>query len=169
MIPSQEDTAPRPPPAPPSEPLAATTLPSTGEPPAVVSDEIAKKLSIARGEGYRRERPTTESASGDHITLRGGNGAPIPCKYCGVNPCRGMNWFFEGQSRFKCDACGKKQSLGVQRDVADRTAAELEGMDRAEANRHRAWREDDARREEERKNQMENIMQSPDTRSAFFS
>lgn len=144
-------------------PSVSNRAPDPSSAPPTADPVIEKKLSVARGDGYRREEPKTEHESGDHITLLGPDKAPVPCKYCGVNPCHGINWFFEGQSRFKCDACGRKQRLGVTAEVANATAARLEGMDRAETNRNRLWREDDARREEERQRQMDALASDPDS------
>lgn len=145
--------------------------PATGKPlisssesqPHQLSAAEQKYLNVHQGAGLRREQPNTEAEAGEPLTLRGPNGVPIECKYCGVNPCHGINWFFEGQSRFKCDACGRKQRLGVTADVANRTREQLDGMGVAEVNRRRLWRDEDAQREGERKHQMDQIAVSPDS------
>ncbi len=127
-----------------------------------VSREEQKYLNVAQGRGFRREQPKTEAEAGEPMTLRGSDGVPVACKYCQANPCHGISWVFEGEMRFKCDACGRKQKLGYLADVAQKTSAELEGMKRAETNRRRIWREDDVQREEERKRQMDEIATNPD-------
>lgn len=146
----------------------ATGLPlSSSEsplPPETVNPAIQRKIDSATGRGFRRDAPpTVASESGEHITLKGPNGVPVGCRYCGVNPCHGTSWIFEGEVRFKCDACGRKQKLGYLEEVSNRVKDELDGYNRADENRRRLWRDEDARREEERKRQLDEIARNPDS------
>ncbi len=147
--------------------------PATGQPLASASGnaeamaqeydaETMRKINAATGKGFRRDAPVVEQESGEPITLKGPDGVPTPCKYCGVNPCRGQSWVFEGEMRFKCDACGRKQKLGYLEERSSQGKSILEGMELADYNRRRAWREGDAKAEEEQRRALDQIAQAPE-------
>lgn len=130
-------------------------------PPVALAPDVRRKLDSAQGKGFRRESaPAVEQESGQVITLKSGSG-DLPCRYCGALPCTGPSWMFEGEMRFKCDKCGKKQKLGYGQDASDRNKADLEGMERSRINRDRMGREDDVKRDEERKRQLDDIATNP--------
>lgn len=96
------------------------------------------------------------SGSGEKITLKNERGEDIPCRRCGVCPSTGQNWIREdGVSIYKCDSCGKKMNLGLTEAAARENKATIEGMDRADTNRQKAWREEDAKANEEMRKKVE--------------
>lgn len=126
----------------------------------------AAKLNAVTGKGLRRaEAPTVLQESGEEIVLKNGE-HDIPCKYCGALPCRGPSWIFEGQLRFKCNSCGRKQKLGNTQDLADQNKANVESIQAARVNRDRVWRDIDAKHEEERLRKLDDMAVNPDRHSS---
>lgn len=150
-----------------ANPAPQTSTPVPGSPavppqPSPEADHLQRKLAVAQGKGFVREAPpTVYQETGEEITLRDAKGMPLPCKYCGANPCSGPNWVFEGVSIFKCNSCGKKQKMGVTQELADKNKAEIEALNNVDSLRRRAWRDDDARREEERLRNLNELALNP--------
>ena len=143
----------------PSSPVSGSTNPSSPQPEA---EQLQRKIAVAQGKGYVRETaPMAYQESGEEITLRGPAGEPLACRYCGAHPCSGPNWIFEGVSIFKCNSCGKKQKMGVSQELADKNKAEIELIEGVDKLRNKVWRDDDARREEERQRNLNDMAINP--------
>lgn len=127
---------------------------STPEPPTITSDEEFvmesedRKASIARGEGYRRTEVPLPTLSGENIYLQNASGEFVPCRRCGTVPCVALRYIFEDEVRLKCTICGKGMKMGLTEVGARENQTFQEGWDRAETNRRRAWREEEAERSE---------------------
>lgn len=145
----------------PGAPLSApdSSFPQGGPAPTQLSSEQQHKLSIARGDGLRTT-PKLAASSGDTIYLQNINGEFMPCRRCGIRPCSGIRWLFDGEIRFKCNICGKHMKLGYTAETARENQTSLQGWDRAEQNRRRLWREGDAAREEEMQRDFDEISRS---------
>lgn len=118
-----------------------------------------RKLNAATGRGLRVEAPAP-TVSGELIYLQNSNGEAMPCRRCNVTPCQGLRWIFEDEIRFKCNTCGKHMKLGYTERGAYENQQNIQGWERADQNRRRAWREQDAERSEQMHRDFDELSQS---------
>lgn len=93
------------------------------------------------------DRPITQS--GEPITLMNIDGEHVPCRRCGCKPATGIAYEFDGARNFKCDTCGKSMRLGLTEEGARENHSIIAGMNKAEENRTRLYRDQDAKKVED--------------------
>lgn len=124
--------------------LHAGELPEAS--PEKLDEHIQRKIDAATGKGLRlKENKITQS--GESIMLRNPDGTPMACRRCGVSPCYGINYLFDGESRMKCDTCGKGMKLGYTQEAAAELHKGIDGMEKAAENRKRMDRDQMAEEE----------------------
>lgn len=121
--------------------------------------EEERKLSIARGEGLH-VGSSVPATSGELIWLQNARGEYVPCRRCGRSPVQGLRWFFDNEIRFKCNMCGRHMKMGYTEAAARENQESLQGWDRAQANRRRLWREQDAESQEKLMQDFDETQQS---------
>ena len=123
-----------------------------------LSSDHHRKLRIAQGGGMRLDGPPPPTTSGEATYLQNAQNEFMPCRNCGVIPCQGMRYIFEGEIRFKCNTCGKQMKLGYIESEARVNQEEMQGWDRAHVNKGRLMREEDVQRQEQMKRDIDTVV-----------
>lgn len=121
--------------------------PESGE--GSIGKDEQRKLEIMRGNGYLRPDVPMPTLSGENIYLMNAAGEYIACRRCNVLPCIALRYIFEDEVRLKCTVCGKGMKMGLTEVGARESQIFVAGWDRAETNRKRLWRDQDAQHAEE--------------------